>query len=624
MNANKGPGASSETSQVAEDWLARSLRRLGFVRIPQNASKTVALPPPEGEQSDGSSELRGMAPHATNFSQPSDVEAELETLKADNSDLLEKVRLLESKAASIDEPDTEDRELSERILGRLKEENEILSERSRMLQASMGEVQAQNTLLQDEISTLKQSESSESQGVRSLEKQLLVAQDKASSALRRSQESQEKLIETRQRLTESRNKVVDSLKLTRERLVTTSALWAEARKYFALFRQGLLADEITKSDVNLAADTYLCLLPSTVPAALDLQRKYGGRIICDCVENVEVEKHSLAPKMHLPALDMVNLGAYGSLSTVDGMMTVSHAVARTLERFGPPVRVQPNYRRFEQPTAVGGLRERFGLSPDATVLITSGNIVKGFEAVIDAIGLLPENVHLVAFAKFSPPEYDAKVKGYLAESGLDDRIHLNGFIPYDELASVLTDADMGIITLDPDNPNHAVSLPNRVFDFTTATLPFVVPQLPEIASFVERHACGVAIDHVTPAAWAAGITKIMDDLPTYRNAMVQARKSATWESLDDGLIEFLGKPSSVTLLGFRDLSRYQRFLRITDSLTSRGISVNAAFFSEDPAPIKNTEARFYHFADRYGRGPGLIEVPHEGDVADLDDTNVEG
>src|SRR5699024_10195178 len=119
---------------------------------------------------------------------------------------------------------------------------------------------------------------------------------------------------------------------------------------------------------------------------------YGGRVICDCVENVEVHRHSLAPNLHPPALEMVNLGAYGALTAVDGLMTVSAAVAETLDRFGPPVRLQPNYRWYEEPAAAGRLRERCRIDPDSTVLVTTGNIVNGFEQVIDAVAQLPNDV----------------------------------------------------------------------------------------------------------------------------------------------------------------------------------------------------------------------------------------
>lgn len=440
------------------------------------------------------------------------------------------------------------------------------------------------------------------------------AQQLVEAANQKARDAQDKLRSSRESYEESKETLRSSLARTRDKLKATSELWGNAGRYYSLFWQGLLADEISKSDIDLGADTYLSLLPSTVPAAMALRREYGGRIICDCVENVEVERQSLAPKLHPTTLDMVNLTAYGALSIVDGLMTVSHAVGETLSRFGPPVRVQPNYRRYEEPTPAGKLREKFKIPQSARVLVATGGIVGGFGAIVKAMARVPHDVHLVAFAKFSPSEYDSQIRELIASKGLESRIHLNGFVPYETLSPLLADADAGLIVLDPLNPNHSVSLPNRVFDFTSAALPFVSPDIAEIREYIERFECGVVIDDVSPESWASAIVTLLDKHEKYRKAILRARPEVTWESSEDELIDFLGNPRTVTLLGFRDLSRYQRFLRIADTLTARGIEVKAAFFSTDPRPIENADVNFYHFSDRYGRGPGLRPVPYQSDL----------
>lgn len=504
---------------------------------------------------------------------------------------------------------------------------ELRTEKAGLRERVLAETRS-SALLRLEATLLRKQETSLTRRVGALESRLLRSGERLQRSedaleMTRSQRNamaarndgiREQLRSMREGAAERQGRQVERLAVARERLSSVTSLWAGARKYSALYRQGLLFDEMEKSDVDFSADTYLCLLPSTVPAAMTLNRLHGGggRIICDSVENVEVHKHSLAPNLHAPTLEMVNLGAYGALTAVDGIMTVSNAVAKTLDRFGPPVRLQPNYRRYERPSPAGDLRQRLGLGSESTILVTTGNVVKGFDTVIDALALLPQNVHLVALVKMSPLAYDAEMRDYIERKGLSERVHLLGFVPYHELAGVLSDADLGLITLDPENPNHSVSLPNRVFDFTTAGLPFVAPPLAEIAAFVEKHRCGAVVPVVSAEAWAETIQGALQNLPDYRDAMRRAREEVTWESLDDGLVDFLGNPRSVTLLGFRDLSRYQRFLRVTDSLTQRGIQVKAVFYSEDPLPLENSDAEFYHFADRYGRGPGLRRVPISG------------
>lgn len=514
--------------------------------------------------------------------------------------------------------------LDERVAS-LRARNEVLSSRVEALRERLSHSASRANDIREARDKLRDSNETLREQLRetksSLRTEILSGRERMLEERARRNERAEKLLATNSVLREAlrdrgeraaaqQEKNREVIATLRDRTADLNTLWRNSRRFFTVFRQGLLFDEIEKLDVDFSADTYLSLLPSTVPAAMTLQRRHGGRVICDCVENVEVERHSLAPNIHPTALQMVNLMAYGALSQVDGMMTVSSAVAETLERFGPPVRLQPNYRWYEEAVPSGRLRARVGLPEAARVLVTTGNIVNGFEAIVDAIAGLPEDVHLVAFARFSPSGYADRVREHVIRSGMEHRVHLLSFVPYDELAGMLADADAGIITLDPENPNHSVSLPNRVFDFTTAGLPFLAPPLREIKRYIDEHGCGIAISDVTAESWRAGIATLLDGLPRYREAMIEARRRVTWNSLEDGLVEFLGNPTSVTLLGFRDLSRYQRFLRVTDTLTSRGISVKAIFFSENPQPLKNRNAEFYHFTDRYGRSEKPQRVPY--------------
>lgn len=610
------PGWASAIMQTTRRWLF-PLDTTSPHDDPSAASSTstsipapLALEKPSDDVFVSQSDTPVPEPWGTGTGDTSDLTALVARLRADNHDLKNEIRVSKENAAAKSlKQDAVISRLREAIAA-LRLSRDALQERNRALKDSILALREEKRVLRERLIALRSRSETLTERLRQANERTQEVRSRRDLLVTRNKEIRDQLVASREAAVERTGKLLHSLSVSRERLSALSGFWGAARRYFALFRQGLLYDEIEKSDVDLRADTYLCLLPSTVPAAIALSRKYGGRVICDCVENVEVHRHSLAPNLHPPALEMVNLGAYGALTAVDGIMTVSNAVARTLSRFGPPVRLQPNYRRFEEPSSAGDLRARVGIGPETTVLIASGNVVKGFEAVLDAIALLPAHVHLVALVKFSPESYDLQVRGYIASRGLSDRIHLIGFVPYDELASLLADADAGIITLDPDNPNHSVSLPNRVFDFTTAGLPFIVPSLSEIAAFVKEHGCGVTIGDISPEAWADGINSVLSNLPAFRLATREARDKVTWESLDEGLIEFLGSPQTVTLLGFRDLSRYQRFLRVTDSLTQRGIQVKAAFFSEDPLPLKNAEAEFYHFTDRYGRGPGLMRVPH--------------
>lgn len=439
-------------------------------------------------------------------------------------------------------------------------------------------------------------------------------QERHSESLEEKIENQRKTIENQrekiEKLKYKTTELRENLISCRESLKAKSDLQKSAARYLSLYRQGLLSDEIAKSNVNFSADCYLSLLPSTIPAALQLKRAYGGRVVCDCVENVDLEKQSLAPNMHPPTLELCNLAAYGALSVCDKLMTVGNSLGRTLERFDRPFLVLPNYRNFEEPEPAGTLRAQCGLTEDDLLLFASGNVVVGFEPVLEALARLPDNVHLAALVQLRPSSYKSEVRARIDQLGLAKRIHFFPFVPYDQLASIIADADVGLITSDTANPNGAVALPNRLFDYLTGGLPVIAPPMPDVVALLDKHGFGCHLPEVTANDWEITLRKVLADLPGYRSAAQRARREICWENNEDVLFEFLGRPKRLTMLGFRDLSRYQRFQRIAASLARRGTQIRAVFYSTDPLPTKIDNAEFYHFAERHGDGPGLRLVQH--------------
>jgi hypothetical protein len=247
------------------------------------------------------------------------------------------------------------------------------------------------------------------------------------------------------------------------------------------------------------------------------------------------------------------------------------------------------------------------------LLFASGNVVVGFEPVLEALARLPAHIHLAAMVRLKPADYEAAMLARVAELGLEQRVHFFPFVPYERLGNVAADADVGLITSDVTNPNGAVGLPNRLFDYLTAGLPVIVPPMPDVVALVERHGFGISLPKVTADGWEQALKAMLDNLPAFRATALTARRAITWESNEEALFTFLGRPRRLTMVGFRDLSQYQRFQRIAASLTARGTNVKAVFLSAAPEPNRIRGAEFYHFEDRYGRGQGLSRVPDASD-----------
>lgn len=356
-----------------------------------------------------------------------------------------------------------------------------------------------------------------------------------------------------------------------------------ARAYFALYFQGFLAEAVAKRSEELRSDCYIALLPNSLPAAYELRRlNGGGHVFCDNVENVDVHKRSAAPRWSPITLGMVNHAAYGAMMDADGLLTIGDALAETLTRFGPPVHVLKNFREYSTTERNFELREMCGISNDATLLFASGNVVIGFEPVLHALAALPESYHLAAFVRLKPVEYHQSILALIEELRIGDRVHLFDFVNYERLAHLAAGADIGMITSDIANPNGAVGLPNRCFDYIAAGLPVVAPAMPDVKALVDIYGFGKILRSTTAESWVECILHVSENIEEFRARSAHARSALTWESQEDALYKFLGEPKSVTLVAFRDLTRYQRYKRLSRTLIKRGCKVKAAFVSIDP------------------------------------------
>ena len=170
------------------------------------------------------------------------------------------------------------------------------------------------------------------------------------------------------------------------------------------------------------------------------------------------------------------------------------------------------------------------ISDDATLLFASGNVVIGFEPVMQALAALPESYHLAAFVRLKPVEYHQRILTLIEELGIADRVHLFEFVNYERLAHLAAGADIGLITSDIANPNGAVGLPNRCFDYIAAGLPVVAPAMPDVKALVDTYGFGRILDSTTAESWIECILDVNAKINEYRSKSDYARSALTWES----------------------------------------------------------------------------------------------
>jgi glycosyltransferase involved in cell wall biosynthesis len=323
---------------------------------------------------------------------------------------------------------------------------------------------------------------------------------------------------------------------------------------------------------ELQADAYVAHGVEALPAAQIVANSVGGRIYCDVIETPSFGQRSSQYNYHPTNMAMLDHAFDGYLRNADGISTIGWAMADQLRSYGPPVSVLPNYRYAEELQPSQELRERCGIGPDSVLLLASSTICSGFEPVIEALRLLPDNVHLATLGEIVP-YYRDKIRSYPTEIGVQGRVHFYNEVPYARLTAVASGANLSLMAIDPARTNDRLSLPNRFFDSIAAEVPVVTPDVQDIARIVRERQIGIVVERNEAHYWAEGISAALASEKEMRPRVRQAAKELVWDLLTDELHAAYGNPERVTIIGYGNLVGHQRTLRMADSFVKRGVQV---------------------------------------------------
>lgn len=197
------------------------------------------------------------------------------------------------------------------------------------------------------------------------------------------------------------------------------------------------------------------------------------------------------------------------VKNVDHVITVGKYVAEHLKNvFGiDQIHVLPNYPSdLMEVKSSDMLRKELSLKPNDKIILYQGsiNIGRGLEKMFEAIELMPSNFHFVLLGD-GPKYFDFK------NIYRNPRIHFYGRVDFTELTELTASADLGVVLIEPINLSKKYSLPNKIFEYLWAGIPFVTNKLPEVKCLVEELEGGFVIDDKSPASITREIKAILKD-----------------------------------------------------------------------------------------------------------------
>ena len=242
----------------------------------------------------------------------------------------------------------------------------------------------------------------------------------------------------------------------------------------------------------------------------------------------------------LAALGRINPHTYGQDQTFDRLISVvPFGLPST-----PPVAQRPVLKGVHP-----------GIGEDDVVLLWAGGVYEWFDplSLIEAVAKVDDDRVKLFFMGMGHPNPDvpkmamgARAIALAEELGVRDRrVFFNeGWVPYDERAGYLLEADVGVST-HYKHMETTYAFRTRMLDYIWAGLPVLCTEGDTLADLVARHDLGEVVPPDDPAAIELAITKLLD---ADRRATCSANlallaEELRWERVAEPLVRFCRNPA---------------------------------------------------------------------------------
>ena len=154
---------------------------------------------------------------------------------------------------------------------------------------------------------------------------------------------------------------------------------------------------------------------------------------------------------------------------------------------------------------------------------------RGIKLMIDALEFLEK----IDFVIIGYGMVAQELRDYVKDKKMDNRVHFMGRIPYEDLFYYTQKADVGILLEEPLGKSFEYALPNKLFDYIHAELPFVCGHLKEVTKIVSEFNVGKIIQDYTPEKVAESIRELMNNTELrneIKSNQRQAKEILNWQN----------------------------------------------------------------------------------------------
>lgn len=128
----------------------------------------------------------------------------------------------------------------------------------------------------------------------------------------------------------------------------------------------------------------------------------------------------------------------------------------------------------------------------------------------------------------------------IEEYGLHDSIRCTGWLPYERVGEAVSQADIGIIFMEPTENNMLAGPPNKLFNYMRYGLPVVSVDLPETSRIISETQCGLIVKDRNTDSLARALSSLIEDRFKLHQMGSKAKEAVlsyySWEHMESKLL----------------------------------------------------------------------------------------
>ena len=175
-------------------------------------------------------------------------------------------------------------------------------------------------------------------------------------------------------------------------------------------------------------------------------------------------------------------------------------------------------------------RISLGLPENKPLVILQGagiNVDRGSEELLEAISI--QNKYSLCIV--GSGDVIAKLKERAKEKDLKSKVFFIPPMSYDQMMQYTLNCDVGVSLDKNNNKNYQFSLPNKIFDYSKAEIPFIATNLIEIKKIVDKFQTGILINSLSPKDILNGLDKAIElkNSPSFSMNILKLNATLNWE-----------------------------------------------------------------------------------------------